>query len=141
MQTIVQPNAVDMEAVKAIVEALDEVESAPRLVGPDGTSMPLPTSLYEVLNRTAQELLNGNGVTVMPLSAVLTTAQAAELLNVSRPFVVKLIDAGEIEHHMAGTHRRVLAKDVLDYQARRDEERQLALAKIHEIADESEMTL
>ena len=141
METVIQPDAVDMDAVKAIVQVLDEVGSAPRLVGPDGTSTQLPTSLYEVLNRAAHELLNGNGVTVMPLSAVLTTAQAAELLNVSRPFVVKLIDAGQLDHHMAGTHRRVLAKDVLEYQSQRDEERRLALEKMHEIADESEMAL
>ena len=65
------------------------------------------------------ELRAGNEVTVMSSSAVLTTAEAAELLNVSRPHVVKLVDGGSIPHHMAGLHRRLTLADLLAYKTRR----------------------
>ena len=72
---------------------------------------------------------------------MLTTAQAAEMLNVSRPHVVKLLDQGKLPHHMAGTHRRIKVGDLLEYRNRRDHERSDALAEMHRIADEAGMDL
>ena len=57
----------------------------------------------------------GNGVSVIPLHAELTTVEAAELLNVSRPFLIKQLDRGALAHHMVGTHRRLRLVDVLAY--------------------------
>ena len=94
-----------------------------------------------VVLRVANELRAGNGVNVIPISAVLTTAHACEMLNVSRPHVVKLLEQGELPHHMAGTHRRVEVADLLEYRDRRDHERSDALTEMHRIADEAGMDL
>jgi len=141
METIVQPGAVDQAAINSFVEGLDAVGQTPRLVGPDGASVELPVEIHAVLLRIAEELKIGNGVTVVPVSAVLTTAQAAEMLNVSRPHVVKLLEQGELPHHMVGTHRRVKVADLLAFRDRRDQERSDALAEMHQIADEAGMDL
>jgi len=141
METIVQPGAADQAAINSFVEGLDAVGQPPRLVGPDGASVELPVEIHAVLLRIAEELKIGNGVTVVPVSAVLTTAQAAEMLNVSRPHVVKLLEQGELPHHMVGTHRRVKVADLLAFRDRRDQERSDALAEMHQITDEAGMDL
>lgn len=139
--TIVEPGAVDSAKIQHLLARLDRIGGQPRLVGPDGDAIELPVELYELLRDIAGELSRGRGVTVMPLSTVLTTAQAAELLNVSRPHVVKLIDTGQIPHHMVGTHRRLYLTDLLQYRDQQDQARQEALAEIHDIADETGMDL
>src|SRR5437870_4522064 len=79
-----------------------------RLVGPKGEQSIIPDSLYRVLLAAVKQLAHGNGITVLPVTAELTTQQAADLLNVSRPFFVeKVLEAGEIPYHSVGTHRRV----------------------------------
>lgn len=141
METVVQPGTVNQEEIESFVENLPLVGQTPRLVGPRGASVELPVELHSILLYVAEELRSGNGVTVLPVAAVLTTAQAAEMLNVSRPHVVKLLDQGQLPHHMVGTHRRVKVADVVAYRDVRDEERRKALAEMHEIADEAEMDL
>lgn len=69
----------------------------------------------------------GNAVTVMPIYVELSTQQTAELLNVSRPYLVNLLESGKIPFRKVGVHRRVMAKDVIDYQKAIDNERLKAL--------------
>ncbi len=141
METIVHPGTIDQARIEQLVDGLGAIGETPRLVGPDGTSVELPVEIHTVLLRVVNELRSGNGVTVVPVSAVLTTAEAAEMLNVSRPHVVKLLDQGDLPHHMAGTHRRVNVADVLTYRDQRDQVRADALAEMHQIADEAGMDL
>lgn len=145
--TIVSPEAGDGEELLRFAEHLTSLVppassgQTPRLVGPTGESIELPVEIYEILTQVAADLRRGSSVTIMPLAAVLTTAQAAELLNVSRPHVIKLINDGDIQHHMVGSHRRIALTDLLEYKARRDQVRDDALEEMHRIADESGMDL
>jgi len=79
----------------------------------------LPVELYRVLRQVAEALQAGLAVTVAPVTKTLTTQQAAELLGVSRPTVVRLLDDGEIPFERVGSHRRITLRDLLGYRDRR----------------------
>ena len=82
----------------------------------------VPRQAFELFLEVLGQLANGNAVTILPVHAERTTQQAADLLNVSRPFLVQLLGARAIPSRMVGTHRRVDARDVLQYK-RADEAR------------------
>lgn len=90
------------------------------LVGPEAhDQVEVPAELHRVLLQVVEALQAGRAVTVAPQSLTLTTQQAADLLGVSRPTVVKLIEDGEIPCDRTGHRRKVLLRDVLDYRERR----------------------
>ncbi len=84
----------------------------------------------------ARQLGDGNGISILPVLADLSTTQAADLLGVSRPFVVKLVDSGELPSHKVGTHRRVYLRDLIAFKHRRDQKGREALARLVEDAQE-----
>ncbi len=109
-----------------------------RLVARSGEEIQLPGSVYEVLARVVHELARGNGVSVLPVDAELTTQQAADLLNVSRPHLIKLLEEERaIPFHRTGRHRRVGLQDLLEYRKRRDLERRGLLRKLTQDAQDS----
>jgi excisionase family DNA binding protein len=114
----------------------DESASA-KLVSRDGEELELPESVYALLVRIVNEMDQGNGVTIFPVHAELTTQQAAELLNVSRPYLVKLLKNHEIPFHTVGRHRRVRVKDLFEYKKWRDSERRRLLQKMTREAQEA----
>lgn len=127
----VRPDALASEDLDAFLRALDatptRVGQTPRLVGPDGASIELPASIHDLLVTIVDILKAGDGVSIIPLHAELTTAQAAELLNISRPHLIKQIEAGALPHHMVGTHRRLKLADVLAYRDQLDAQANQAL--------------
>lgn len=105
----------------------------------DGTALVLPRSALALLRDLLAEMAQGNAVTVVPTHAELTTQQAADLLNVSRPHLVKLLEEGVISFTRVGTHRRIRFEDLMAYKAERDERSKEALDELVEQAQEREM--
>jgi excisionase family DNA binding protein len=98
------------------------------LAGPDpGDRVELPREAYRVLRQVVEAMRQNLAVTVAPQTQTLTTQQAADLLGVSRPTLVKLLDDSRIPYGRAGTHRRVLLGDLLAYRVQRREEQYAAL--------------
>lgn len=94
----------------------------------------LPTSALRLLADILAALAEGNAVKVVPVHAELTTQEAADLLNVSRPHMIKLLESGEISYHKTGKHRRVRFADLMNYKARRDTASEQAMALLAEQA-------
>jgi excisionase family DNA binding protein len=100
----------------------------------------IPESLYEVLRRATRQLAAGMAVSIVPIGTQLSTQQAADLLGVSRPHVVKLVDSGEIRHTKTGKHRRVLLNDVLAYRDRQAGRRSEALDELSRLSKDLPLT-
>lgn len=98
-----------------------------RLIGPDGSQIDIPDELYGVLREVMTALSHGLAISIAPHNTLLTTQEAADLLNVSRPTLVRLLTDGEIPYSMRGRHRRVTLRDVLDYRDRTRSERRQTL--------------
>lgn len=104
----------------------------------DGEPEPLtlPREAVELLAGMLAHLGAGRGVSVVPADAELTTQQAADMLNVSRPFLIGLLGAGEIEYRNVGTHRRIKASSVVEYKQQDDRRRRAAADELTELGQE-----
>lgn len=101
----------------------------------DGTDLLLPKLVTPLLIKMLTEMAQGNPVTLIPLHAELTTQEAANLLNVSRPYLNKILDRGEVKFHKVGTHRRIRFSDLEEYRQKKEAERQ---ALMDELAAEAQ---
>ena len=90
----------------------------------------LPAGAVAMLMEILEAMAAGRGVTIVPENAELTTVQAAELLNVSRPFLIRLLDTGEIPHRKVGKHRRIRMEDVMAYKQKVDHDREVVLDRL-----------
>lgn len=96
----------------------------------------LPTSALRLLVDILAELAGGNAVKVVPIHAELTTQEAADLLNVSRPHLVKLLEDGALPYHRTGKHRRVRFADLMQFKTQRDQDSERALSELATQAQE-----
>lgn len=107
--------------------------------GDETARVTVPVAAFDLLVDVLTHLANGHGVTIMPVMAELTTQQAADILNVSRPYVIKLLEGGAIPHRKVGTHRRIRLEDLLDYKRKDDAEREAVLEALAADAQELDM--
>ena len=126
-RTVLPPD--DPASLVRLARSLTGVKGAARarLVGPDGSQIEIPDELYGVLRDVVAALSQGLAISIAPHNTMLTTQEAADLLNISRPTLVRLLTDGAIPYTMRGRHRRVLLRDILDYQERTRSERQQTL--------------
>ena len=96
----------------------------------DTTEVILLPALSELLIDLLRHIGKGDAVTLVPVTQMLTTQQAADILNVSRPYFIGLLEKGEIDYGLVGRHRRVKAEDLFEYKIARDTVRASALDKL-----------
>lgn len=96
----------------------------------------IPTSAFELLKSIVEHMSNGNPITLTPYHAVLTTQEAANFLNVSRPYLIKLLEEGTIPFSKVGKHRRIQFLALKDYKQKQAALQKEAFDKMNAIADE-----
>jgi excisionase family DNA binding protein len=96
----------------------------------------IPESVFRVLERVAEVMARGDSITVVPVGREVTTQQAADLLNVSRQYLVRLLDEGRIPFRKTGQHRRLRIEDVLAFKQTRDKDRRAGLRDLSRMTQE-----
>jgi excisionase family DNA binding protein len=140
----VAPSAADaqlaQESSRRLAKILGAGQEKVRLrFQPDGgeeETVAIPLSAFRLLTNILTEMGKGNAVTLIPVHAELTTQQAADLLNVSRPYLIELLEKGAMPFRKVGKHRRVQFHDLMDYKQRTDQERLKALEKLSALDQE-----
>lgn len=95
-----------------------------------GETLRLPKSASTLLYRLLTEMAQGNAVTLIPVHAELTTQEAADYLNVSRPYLIRLLEQGRIRFSLVGSHRRIKFRDLETYRRVTEEERQRVMDEL-----------
>jgi excisionase family DNA binding protein len=149
MDVAVEPVTPDDEAAAAAAEALERVRAylhshpegpvTVRLPDDGDEELVVPRVAVDLFSRVLAYMAGGHGVSVVPAHAELTTQQAAELLNVSRPYLIGLLDSGEIQYRKVGTHRRILAASLLDYKHRDDARRRGVADELTALAQDMDL--
>jgi len=111
--------------------------SLPKLIGPNNEIIEIPMSVFRVLRIIVGYMMRGKAFSVIPYDQLFTTQEAADFLNISRPSVVQLLEAGEIPFMKVGTHRRIQFSDLLEYKNRIRQERRKALSEMLELSQET----
>lgn len=107
-----------------------------QLIGPDGVAEDIPLEIYAVLREVFQYMKDGQAISLIPADTLLTTQQAAEILNISRPYLYRLLDADEIPFVRVGTHRKLRLADVEALRERRRNESRKALSSMAALNEE-----
>lgn len=107
-----------------------------QVIDADGERLEVPHILAEIMYQAAEFLAQGRPVTVLPDEEMLSTQAAADILNVSRQYLVRLVDAGELPAEMVGSHRRLRASDVAAFKAARDAKRSSALDRLASVSED-----
>lgn len=124
-QTYLPADQAELSKVEGVLSGGGDGEFA--LVGPEGR-VPIPESVHQILVQVIGAMQAGRAVTLTPQTRKLTTQQAADLIGVSRPTLVKVIESGELPCERVSNRRMLLLEDVLSYQQRRREQQLAAIA-------------
>ena len=132
------PSATEIEDARTAVAQLRDLQlgegqtSVTLRAAEDGTeaTVNLPRAAFDLLVDVLSQLASGHAVTIVPVHAELTTQQAADLLNVSRPFLISLLETGKIGFHRVGNHRRIRFQDLMDYRRTQLQDSKAAMADL-----------
>jgi excisionase family DNA binding protein len=104
------------------IDQMLEADTAVRLMDADGGEIPLPDTVRAAIHDVVHALAHHGAVTVVAPDKMLTTQEAADLLHVSRPYLISLLEEGKIAFSMTGTHRRIRLDDLLAYETQREQD-------------------
>lgn len=137
-ETVLCAEPCELDRISALRDRIEAMLKGPQtyLVSADGERVELPPSAVEGLRLVIDALLFGRAVTLVSQDKELTSQAAADMLYVSRPHLIKLLDQGQIPFHRVGTHRRIRLEDVLCYRERRDADRKAALDELARLSEE-----
>jgi excisionase family DNA binding protein len=138
---IISPDPAEQPEMERLRDQIDEIfrrHGQARLVGPDGQALPIPESVFRALVLVAQDMAQGKTIVLMPHGKMLTTQEAADLLNISRPYLVKMLEKGDIPFELVGSHRRLRVEDVLAYRRTRALERRSKLDRLTQLSEETD---
>jgi excisionase family DNA binding protein len=138
------PTSKDVEAAKESSRTLAKYADEDRVKlkiesQNESDELILPGPVMQLLLDILSEMSKGNAINLMPIHAELSTQEAANILNVSRPHLVKLLESNAIPFHKVGSHRRVYAKDIFEYKMRIDEARVESLDKLTQLSQDLDM--
>jgi excisionase family DNA binding protein len=142
---VVAPTPADaqlaQDSSRRLAKLLGSKKKAPlrvRIQSDDEATEPvaIPAPAFRLLVDILTEMAQGNAVTLIPIHAELTTQQAADLINVSRPFLIEQLESGAIPYRKVGTHRRILFQDLMVYKRKNDEARAKVLDQLTAEAQE-----
>lgn len=134
-----QPLSVEQRALArrgAQALASRRADDAPRLLMADGGEIPMPANAVDLLAEILQRLGDGQAVRVLTMDAEMSTQAAADCLNVSRPYLIGLLEAGVLPGRKVGAHRRIRAADVMAYKDAIEQAREKALDELAAQAQE-----
>lgn len=129
-------NESERPALNKIEGILNDNNCVPKLVGPDGDFIELPRSVFQVLQQIVYHMMRGRAIFIVPGNKELTTQEAADILNVSRPYLVKLLEQKKIAFIKVGSHRRIRFSDLMNYKKLRDAEREQSINEIAQMSQD-----
>ena len=134
---IIQPPK-NLAEQQEITELQSSVTSTDKIVimTSDGQQKQVPLVVTQALIEMLNILSKGDSITLIPMDKELTTQQSADILNVSRPYFIKLLENGEIPFRKTGTHRKILMKDLIEYREKRNAIKKAKLSELAEISQE-----
>lgn len=120
----------EADSIRKLEHILSLQGSSAKLVGANGEAITIPESVYQVLRQVVHAMALGQAISIAPQEHEMTTQQAAEILNVSRPYLIKLLEQEAIPYIKVGSHRRVRYEDLIIYKQQRDAKRSNCLDEL-----------
>ncbi|MBD0264436.1 MAG: helix-turn-helix domain-containing protein [Tolypothrix sp. T3-bin4] len=136
LDSVISPQ-LEAQSIKELERILSVKDFQAKLVGANGERINIPEPIYQVLLQVVHAMASGKAISIIPQQQELTTQQAAEFLNVSRPYLIKLLEHGEIPHIKVGSHRRVRFDDLMNYKQQRDVKRDQLLTELTQMSQEA----